>query len=70
MVGKLIHILLALELYKGDFEQKFLQQSKEFYEKYSEEEVTNLSSHLLQIEVILKSESDRVFECLDVCTHT
>tara|TARA_B110000285_G_C14999725_1_gene550794 strand:+ start:271 stop:567 length:297 start_codon:yes stop_codon:yes gene_type:complete len=27
-VGKLIHILLALQIYKGDFETEFIQTSK------------------------------------------
>jgi len=36
LIAKLIHILLALQLYKGEFETKFLDQSKEYYEKISE----------------------------------
>ena len=60
---------MALELYKGDFELQFMEQSKAFYLEFAQNPITNLSSHMIQIEAILKSESERVFECLDVCTH-
>ena len=33
IITKLIHILLALSLYKGEFEQRFIEESKRFYEE-------------------------------------
>ena len=72
IIAKLIHILLALQLYKGEFEKKFLDQSQQFFEKLSAQENFNersLSHYLVTVENILKNESDRIRECLDICTH-
>ena len=70
-IAKLIHILLALQLYKGEFEEKFLQRTQEYYTKMLDEQnfnQQNLSSYLISVEGYLKNESERVFECLDIST--
>jgi len=67
-VGKLIHILLALQIYKGDFETEFIQTSKQHYLGQQIQESDNLSLYLLKVEEILRNEALRVKECLDIST--
>jgi hypothetical protein len=35
VIAKLIHILLALQLYKGEFEEKLIFKTEAFYQKIS-----------------------------------
>lgn len=70
-IAKLIHILLALKLYKGEFESKFLERTQLFYKNLIDSQnfnQQNLSTYLFQVETYLKNESKRVFECLDICS--
>jgi hypothetical protein len=59
---------LALQLYKGEFEEKLLFKTEAFYQAISDHPIENLSNYLTQVENYLKNEQERVFECLDICT--
>ena len=39
LIAKLIHVMLALNFYKGFFEESFLQQTEEFFIKDSKEKI-------------------------------
>lgn len=64
----MIHILLALQIYKGDFESSLVQTSNEYYIGKQIQQTDNLSLYLLKVEDILKDEAERVKECLDIST--
>mmetsp|Transcript_6153 Transcript_6153/g.9895 ORF Transcript_6153/g.9895 Transcript_6153/m.9895 type:complete len:188 (-) Transcript_6153:1529-2092(-) len=72
IIAKLIHILLALDLYKSKFETQFLQSSKAFYQGVANKDgfdSRNLAIYLSEVQGFLKAESARVYECLDISTH-
>ena len=68
IISKLVHILLALQLYKGEFEERLIEQTKEFYQKKQLTLEENLATYMIMVEDILLKESDMIKECLDVCS--
>lgn len=72
IIQKLTHILLALQLYQGEFEQELLDRTRKFYSAYLSEESnpinSNLSQYLINVQNVLKDESNLVQECLDIST--
>ena len=49
IITKLIHILLALKLYKGEFEERFLEESRKYYVDKQICETDNLAIYLLNV---------------------
>ncbi len=43
LIAKLIHVMLALNFYKGFFEDSFLGQTEDFFEKDSSEKLLTLN---------------------------
>eukprot|EP00347_Sterkiella_histriomuscorum_P013206 403365600 len=70
LIANLIHVMLALNFYKGSFEDQFLKQTEEFFTKDSNDKIQslNLSSYLIYVDQITQKESERVDECLDIST--
>ena len=70
LIAKLIHVMLALGLYKQDFEPDFLQETTSFFQKDSTEKlnVMDLAGYLNYVDNVLKDELHRVQECMDIST--
>lgn len=59
-------------MYQGDFENRFLDETKSYYQKIVDRENfggESLSSYLSYVIQTLEVEEKRVYECLDVSTH-
>lgn len=68
MIKRLVPILLALNLYKAEFEALLLEQTQEYYKTQLLKSDENLSNYLVKVEAALESEQALVRECLDVST--
>ncbi len=62
LIAKLIHVMLALGLYKQDFEHDFLAETASFFQKDSNEKLgtMDLAGYLNYVEKVLKDELHRV----------
>ena len=62
LIAKLIHVMLALGLYKQDFEPDFLAETASFFKNDSNEKLNamDLAGYLNYVEKVLKDELHRV----------
>jgi hypothetical protein len=63
--------MLALDFYRQDFEQAFLDQTHAFFSKNAEEnfKALNLVSFMQYVDKILEREAERLQQCLDMITR-
>ncbi|CDW79762.1 cullin 4 [Stylonychia lemnae] len=70
LIALLIHVMFALNFYKGYFEDYFLKQTEEFFNRDSllKMQDLNISGYLIYVDTMIQKETERVEECLDIST--
>lgn len=70
LISKLIHIMLALGFYRGDFEERFLADTQSFLIEDSREKVRAMpvTDYTAYVNGMLESERRRVEKSMDVST--
>jgi hypothetical protein len=70
LIAKLIHVMLALGIYKEDFEPSFLTETTAYFRDDSGAKLRSqdLAGYLHYVDRTLQAELHRIQECMDIST--